>query len=95
MTIDGLGSVEPAGKYNKPGKIQKTVKSSLADSVSVSREARRLASLQRNADLVKSSPDIRSDRVEEVKAMLRDPDYINRKVIEGVADSIMDVFGLS
>ena len=35
------------------------------------------------------------DRVEEVKAKLQDPSYIDDKVKGEVADKIMDMFGLS
>lgn len=94
MTIDRLGPVDPVAKYNKTGKPTKVVKQAPADSVAVSEEARRSAALQQTADIVRATPDVRMDRVEEVKAKLRDPNYINDKIVESVADSIMDVFGI-
>ena len=94
MTIDRLGPVDPVAKYNKTGKPTKVVKQALADSVAVSEEARNSAALQQTADIVRSTPDVRMDRVEEVKAKLKDPNYINDKVVEAVADSLMDVFGI-
>lgn len=95
MTIDRLGPVDPVAKYNKTSKTSKVVKKSEADSVNVSDEAKRSAELLRAADTAKSSPDIRMDRVEEVKAKLQDPNYINDKVLGEVADSIMDMFGIN
>jgi len=94
MTIDRLGSVDPVAKYNKTSKASKVVKKNEADSVNVSDEAKRSAELLKAADTAKSSPDIRMDRVEEVKAKLQDPNYINDKVLGEVADSIMDMFGI-
>jgi len=94
MTIDRLGPVEPVAKYNKTGKPVKAAKQALTDSVAVSEEARRSAALQQTADIVRATPDVRLDRIEEVKAKLKDPDYINDKVVEAVADSLMDVFGV-
>ncbi len=94
MTIDRLGPVDPVAKYNKTGKPAKVVKQALTDSVAVSEEARNSAALQQTADVVRSTPDVRMDRVEEVKAKLQDPNYINDKVVEAVADSLMDVFGI-
>ncbi len=94
MTIDRLGPVDPVAKYNKTGKPTKVVKQALTDSVAVSEEARNSAALQQTADIVRSTPDVRMDRVEEVKAKLQDPNYINDKVVEAVADSLMDVFGI-
>jgi negative regulator of flagellin synthesis FlgM len=94
MTIDRLGPVDPVAKYNKTGKPSKVDRQAPTDSVDVSEEARRSAALQQTADIVRSTPDVRMDRVEEVKAKLQDPDYISKKVVESVADSIMDVFGI-
>ncbi|MDA3809572.1 MAG: flagellar biosynthesis anti-sigma factor FlgM [Spirochaetaceae bacterium] len=94
MTIDRLGSVDPVAKYNKTNKTSKVVKKNEADSVNVSDEAKRSAELLKAAETAKSSPDIRMDRVEEVKAKLQDPNYINDKVLGEVADSIMDMFGI-
>ena len=95
MTIDRLGPVDPVSKYNKADKASKVVRKNEADSINVSDEAKRSAELLKAADVAKSSPDIRMDRVEEVKAKLQDPDYINDKIIGSVADSIMDMFGIS
>ena len=94
MTIDRLGPVDPVAKYNKTNKASKVVRKNEADSVNVSDEAKRSAELLKAAETAKSSPDIRMDRVEEVKAKLQDPNYINDKVLGEVADSIMDMFGI-
>lgn len=94
MTIDRLGSADPVAKYNKTSKTSKVVKKSETDSVNVSDEAKRSAELLKAADAAKLSPDVRMDRIEEVKAKLQDPNYINDKVLGEVADSIMDMFGI-
>ena len=94
MTIDRLGPVDPVAKYNKAGKPAKVTKQAPADTVAVSEEARRSAALQQTADVVRATPDVRMDRVEEVKAKLQDPDYINDTVVEALADRLLDVFGV-
>lgn len=94
MTIDRLGPIDPLSKLNKAGKAGKAVKPNAKDTISVSDEAKNLGEIYRATEIVKSSPDIRMDRVEEVKAKLQNPDYIDSK-IEEVADKLMDVFGLS
>ena len=95
MTIDRLGPVDPVARYNKAGKPAKVDKRNPADSVDVSEEARRSAALKQTADIVRSTPDIRMDRVEEVKAKLQDPNYIDDAVLGIVADRLMeDVFGV-
>lgn len=94
MTIDRLGPVEPVAKFNKTNNSGKAAKQVLTDTVAVSEEAKRSASLQQTADIVRATPEVRMDRVEEVKAKLQDPNYIDDAVIETVADNILDVFGV-
>ena len=62
--------------------------------MAVSAEARRSAALQQTAEVVRAAPDLRMDRVEQVKAKLQDPDYIDSAVVEAVADSLLDAFGV-
>jgi len=94
MTIDRLGPVDPVSKYNKTGKPAKTSRTVKSDVVQVSEEALKSAALQQTAEAVRSAPDIRMDRVEEVKEKLKDPNYINDKIVEAVADRLLDVFGI-
>ena len=46
------------------------------------------------ANLVHSAPDIRLDKINEIKEKLKDPNYINSTVINSVAEKIMDDFGI-
>ncbi len=95
MNIERLGPVDPV---NKPGKANKTaqpVKPGEKDSISISNDAKTMAEVYKAAETVKSSADIRMDRVEEVRKKLEDPSYIDNKVLGSVADSIMDMFGIS
>lgn len=94
MTIDRLGPVDPVGNYNKSNKPNKVSRNTPADTVAVSAEARRSAALQQTAEVVRAAPDLRMDRVEQVKAKLQDPDYIDSAVVEAVADSLLDAFGV-
>jgi negative regulator of flagellin synthesis FlgM len=94
MTIDRLGPVDPVSKFNKTGKPAKVDRPAPTDSVAVSEEARRSAALKQTADIVRATPDVRLDRIEEVKAKLQDPNYINDKIVEALADRLMDVFGV-
>jgi negative regulator of flagellin synthesis FlgM len=94
MTIDRLGPIDPLSKLNKAEKTDKAVKTDAKDTISVSDEAKNLGEIYRATEIVKASPDVRMDRVEEVKQKLQDPGYIDSK-IEAVADRLMDSFGLS
>jgi negative regulator of flagellin synthesis FlgM len=94
MTIDKLGPVDPVSKYKNTSKVSHTSYTGGKDSIDVSDEAKAKAELLQAAEIVRSSPDIREDRITEVKKRLEDPDYINDKVKGLVADRIMDLFGL-
>ena len=94
MTIERLGPVDPIQQYNKSDKVKKPQKSQSADSINVSDEAKLRSEMMQAVEQVRNMPDIRQDRVEEVKAKLQDPSYIDERVVANVADEIMSVFGL-
>ena len=94
MTIDKLGSINPIQNYNKSEKTEKAAPKAERDSISVSSEARAMGEVFQVAEAVREAPDIRMDRVEEVRAKLNDPDYINDSVINSVADKILDMFNI-
>ena len=94
MTIDRLGPVDPIGKYKNVSKTSRTSYVMGKDSIDVSEEAKAKAELLKAAELVRSSPDIREDRIAEVKKRLEDPNYINDSIKGIVANRIMDMFGI-
>ena len=94
MTVEGIGPVDPVQRFSKTNKIQKTNSLHAGDSISVSSEAKERAELMQAIDEVRRLPDIRQDRVAEVKSRLEDPSYINDAVIGAVADSILSVFDI-
>ena len=95
MTIEGLGPIDAVQKYNKHGKVRSAESQAKADDISFSNEAKAMGELYKATEEVKLAEDVRMDRIEEVKAKLQDPNYINDTILEGVADTILDVFGLS
>lgn len=94
MTIERLGPIDPVSKFNKTEKSSRTEKRDETDSITVSSEAKTLGELYQVAESVKLTPDIRMDRVREVKEKLKDPNYLSGKVIESVADRLMQLFDL-
>jgi negative regulator of flagellin synthesis FlgM len=95
MNINSLGPVDPVSKQNKTNKVVKPVSIEGKDSIQISDNAKAMAEVYNAAETVKASPDVRIDRIEEVREKLKDPSYIDNKIIENVADSVMDLFGLS
>lgn len=94
MTINRMGPTDPVNKLTKIDKIQKTAQQSSSDSIKVSKSVISEAELVKAANIASNAPDIRADRVAEVKAKLQDPNYINDTVINSVAEKIMEDFGL-
>ena len=92
MTIDRLGPVDPVSKFNKTEKAAQTKKKAKPDSIDVSSEAKTMGEIYKATEEVKLSPDVRQAKIDEVKEKLKDPSYISDKVLESVAESIMDVF---
>lgn len=94
MTIEPLGPIDPIHKLNQSGKAERQQRTEGTDSVSFSDEARLKAEVYRVSEEVKATDDVRADRVAEVKAKLQDPNYIDDKVLDTVADRIMDMLDI-
>ncbi len=95
MNIERLGPLEPVAKQNKAKKAAKPAKSGDADSINISQDAKTMGEVYKAGETVKAAPDVRMDRIREVKEKLQDPSYIDDKIVKSVADSVMDLFGLS
>lgn len=93
MTIERLGPVDPVQRYSQTEKTQRAARPK-NDSVDFSDEARIKAELFQMTEQVKKAPDVRADRVAEVKKKLEDPNYIDDVVVEHVAEQIMDMFSI-
>ena len=94
MTIDRIGPIDPIQPGKKPGRASHVPGSSKADSISISSEAQKKAELFRAQELAAAAPDIRSERVAELREKIKDPSYINEKVINATADKLIDaLFG--
>ena len=94
MTIDRVGSIDPIQPEKKPGRVSHVNPSRGADSINISSEAHEKAELYRTQELAAAAPEIRADRVAELKEKINDPAYINDKVINATADKLIDaLFG--
>jgi negative regulator of flagellin synthesis FlgM len=94
MAIDKIGPVNNYNNLNKVNKTGNLKKTDASDSVNISKEASELAENSKILEIVKNAPDVRIDRINELKAKINDPDYINNAIKNGVADKIMDSFGI-
>jgi len=94
MTIDRIGSIDPIQPGKKPGKTSQVNEASKADSISISSAALKKAELLRFQELVSAAPEIRSERIKELKEKINNPSYMDDKVIYATADKLIDaLFG--
>ena len=94
MTIDRLNGIDPVKPVQPIQRTQRTEILNKVDAVSVSSEARVLSDANIALEAVRNAPDIREDKVAEVKKKFEDPSYINNALLELVADRILDDYGL-
>ena len=92
MTIDRIGSPEPIQGGKRPGQTGRPAPVDRSDTIAISPEALERSELQRLMELVVAAPDLREDRIAELREKINDPSYINER-IGATADRIMDVFG--
>lgn len=96
MVIDKIGSINSIIEPRKPRQNQQinSVKPA-ADSVQISEEGMRAAEEARLAQIVKETPDVRADRVKELKEKIASGEYektINDDILSNVASKMMDGF---
>ena len=94
MTIDRISPLDPIQPGKKPGQANKVRESGGADSISISTEAQEKAELFRLRQLAAAAPEVRADKVAELKEKINDPSYLDEKIINATADRLIDaLFG--
>ena len=88
--IDRLNPIDPLQNPKKPDGSRKVEKGSRGDSIAVSSEAVEKGELFRVIELAKAAPDVRAEKVAELKAKIDDPAYLDERVLSATADRILD-----
>ena len=93
--IDKLGGISPLNNVQNTKRTQSSanVKSS-PDSISVSKEAKEMAEAYYLNEVAAETPDVREDKIAEIREKLKDPSYLNNAVIASAAEHIMESFGI-
>lgn len=95
MMINGVNNVT---QLNNVQNIRKTDNSAKvkaeSDSISVSKEAVEMAEAYYMDKVAADTPDVRADRIAEVKAKIKDPSYLSNAIIQSTAEKLMTSFGL-
>ena len=94
MTVERIGPLDPTSNVKKAGKPSKLKTKSDVDSINVSQEARSKSEVFNAQQAAKAAPDVRADRVAEVKRKLQDPSYPSQEVIEKTAEGILKRFDI-
>jgi len=96
MEINGLGGIRPIDNTNKLNKVNLKSDSlgSGSDKLEISEEAKKLAELSKYQQVVNTAPDVREEKLAEVKAKLESGAYNNEEVMNAVAEKLMKVLGL-
>lgn len=95
MTIERVGPLEPIQSFKKTKGPEKPKHGGGADSISLSQEAKSKAEVYQATEMAKNAPEIRWELVEAAKKRLQDPNYLSEKVIDGVADRLMEYFEIT
>ena len=95
MNIDKINRLNNVAKPSKRSPVSKTASSRGNDTVSISPEALRSAEIEKYREIAKAAPDIRMDRVNELKAKINDPAYFNdENLLKGLVENITSSMGL-
>ncbi len=93
--INGVNNVT---QLNNVQNIRKTDNSARinaeSDSISVSKEAVEMAEAYYLDKVAAETPDVRADRIAEVKARIKDPSYLSDAVIQSTAEKFLTSIGL-
>ena len=92
VSIEGI---EPAGIVDSRQLDRKTRSVVRTDSVNISAESEaRGETIELATNLAINSPEIRTTLVNETRSKVKEPSFINNKVMNIVADKILDSFGI-
>ena len=87
--VTQLNNVQNIRKTDNSAKVSKET-----DSISVSKEAVQMAEAYYLDKVASETPDVRADRIAEVKAKIKDPNYFSDAVIQSAAEKFMTSVGL-
>lgn len=86
--IDKLKGIEPVENVYKKQDVQRVDTTKHTDSISISAESQQRLEMDLAKKIAIEAPDIREDKVAEVRAKLDDPNYI-KQAIEEIANKLL------
>lgn len=90
--VDGVRGIDNNSKVNKVNrKSDESVQTS--DTAEISSEAKQLAEEAKIKTIIDKAPDVREEKLQEIKQKLENGDYNKEEVINKLADRLMKVLG--
>lgn len=96
MMINGINSINPLNNVQETLKSEgiSKARATESDSISVSKEAEKMAEAYYLDKVAAETPDVRADRIAEVREKIKDPAYLNDAVFGSAADKFLTALGL-
>lgn len=93
--INSVNGINPLNNVQNLRKTENAAKvNSDSDTISVSAEAEKMAEVYYMDKVAKETPDVRADRIAEIKEKIKDPNYLNDTVIKSAADKFLSAIGI-
>lgn len=93
--INGVSNVTQVNNVQNLRKTENTAKvTESSDTVTVSREAKEMAEIYFMDKVAAETPDVRADKIAEIREKIKDPSYLNDAIINSAADKFLSAIGL-
>lgn len=90
MMIDKLKGINPLENISKKSSVQQVSRTKTEDTISISAESQRLSEAYLAKKIAMEAPDVRLDKVEEMRRKINDPSYLQH-AIEELANRFLSV----
>ena len=93
--INGVNSINPLNNVQNLRKTESTASvADTGDTISLSPEAEKMAEMYYMDKIAQETPDVRADRIAEIKEKIKDPNYLRDSVIKSAADNFLSAIGI-
>ena len=92
MVIEKIGNINNIAEPKKNKPVSGKSEGLQGDSIQISSEGKLAAENAKNAQIIRETPDVRADRVKDIKMRIDNGSYNfdDNKILEMVADRIVD-----
>lgn len=95
MSIEKINGIDKIINNKEIKPLRKTARTEKTDSIEISDKARELALRDKYIKMIKESPEPdNSQKIEELKKKIQEPDYITQKLIDDIAKRIAESLGI-